>query len=255
MENDTVTEKIALVTGGSQGIGLAVVLKLVESGARVVVCGRSEKRWQDALLTHPSLLDRTEFIAADLSEESAIEILFRRIEQAYGRLDIAVNNASPAVESNGFFGSVSFKNIKKTLELDLCAQLLCLQHELKLMSSGAAIVNISSIHGISAAPGATAFSAAKFGLEGATKSLALEYIGNGIRINSVAPGVTLTPRVEGQIANSSNEDMRKKEIEASIPLRRMAQPQEIANAVCWLCSDEASYVVGHTLVVDGGLSK
>lgn len=248
-------QKIALVTGGSQGIGLAVVLKLVAMGLRVVTCGRSEKRWQGALLTHSSLIDSTEFITTDLSQDSDIEDLFRRIKQDYGRLDVAINNASPAVESNGLFTSVSSANIKKTLDSDLWSQLLCLRHELNLMVAGGAIVNISSVNGISATPGAAAFSAAKFGLEGASKSLALETIERGIRINSVAPGVTLTPRVEEQIANSANAGKRKKEIEATIPMRRMAQPVEVANAVCWLASDEASYIVGHTLVVDGGLSQ
>jgi len=248
-------QKIALVTGGSQGIGLAVVLKLVAMGLRVITCGRSEKRWQGALLTHASLIDSTEFITTDLSQDSDIEDLFIRIKQEYGRLDVAINNASPTVESNGLFTSVSGADIKKTLDSDLWSQLLCLRHELNLMAAGGAIVNISSVNGISATPGAAAFSAAKFGLEGASKSLALEYIERGIRINSVAPGVTLTPRVEDQIASSANAENRKKEIEATIPMRRMAQPAEVANAVCWLASDEASYVVGHTLVVDGGLSQ
>ena len=120
---------------------------------------------------------------------------------------------------------------------------------------GGAIVNVSSINGLRATPGAAVYSAAKHGIEGITKSLALEVIGQGIRINAVAPGVTLTPSWEARLAAAESPSAMKASVEQIVPLKRFASADEIANAIMWLCSDAASYVVGHTLVVDGGLSQ
>ncbi|GAA6151220.1 SDR family NAD(P)-dependent oxidoreductase [Pseudoteredinibacter isoporae] len=248
-------DKVALITGGSQGIGLATVNQLVRQGAQVICCGRSQKNWENAVEANPELKDAVEFIATDLNNEHATEILFKRIEQTHGRLDIAINNASPTVASHGLFANVPTAKLKETLDADLWSQMFCLQREIALMPSGGKIVNVSSVNGLSATPGAAAFSAAKFGLEGITKSLALEYIQQGIRINSVAPGATLTPRVQQQIDSAPSPENRLKEIESRIPLKRMGRSNEVANAICWLCSDQSSYVVGHTLVVDGGRSQ
>lgn len=248
-------DKIALVTGGSQGIGLATVIQLVEQGASVICCGRTQKHWDKAVEDNPILKDSAEFLAADVNNHNATDILFKRIKQQYGRLDIAINNASPAVASHGLFGSVAPQLLKETIDSDLWSQMFCLHREISLMKSGGCIVNLSSINGIMGTPGAAAFSAAKHGIEGLTKSLALEYISKGIRINSVAPGATLTPRVQQQINSAPNPEARQKEIEAHIPLKRMASSQEVANAIIWMCSDSSSFVVGHTLVVDGGRSQ
>lgn len=248
-------DKIALVTGGSQGIGLATVNLLLRQGATVICCGRSQKNWDKAISDNPELADKVEFIATDLNSEHATDILFKRIEQSHGRLDLAVNNASPTVASHGLFASVPSSKLKATLDADLWSQMYCLQREIALMNGGGKIVNVSSVNGLSATPGAAAFCAAKHGLEGITKSLALEYIQQGIRINSVAPGATLTPRVQQQIDSAPNPEQRLKDIESKIPLKRLARSNEVANAIVWLCSEQSSYVVGHTLIVDGGRSQ
>lgn len=254
-EHNEFTNKIALVTGGSQGIGLATVSQLSRQGARVITCGRSQENWDASVANDPELGQNVEFVATDLNDEAATENLFKHIEEAYGGIDIAVNSASPAVASHGLFATVHPQRLKETLDADLWSQMFCLHREISLMNSGGKIVNISSVNGLSGTPGAAAFSAAKFGIEGVTKSLALEYIQHGIRINSVAPGATLTPRVQQQLDAAPSPENRLKEIENRIPLKRMGRSNEVANAVCWLCSDQSSYVVGHTLVVDGGQSQ
>ncbi|MBN1984274.1 MAG: SDR family oxidoreductase [Chitinivibrionales bacterium] len=122
------------------------------------------------------------------------------------------------------------------------------------MHKGGVIVYITSVSGIKPSPGAALYGTAKAGLENLTKSLALEYIKNNIRMNSVAPGVTYTPRWQERLQDQPNPEELKKSIEAQIPLKRFGCPEEIASAVIWLLSGESSYVVGHTLVVDGGIS-
>jgi NAD(P)-dependent dehydrogenase (short-subunit alcohol dehydrogenase family) len=251
------TGKIALVTGGSQGIGLATAQQLLASGARVITCGRSSDKWAAALTQFPSLND-VDFQAVDLTQAAALKNWFADIRQRYGRLDIAVNNFATGNRGVGAFASLAEGDLTSALHATLRAPMACLQEEIALMlnnKSGAAIVNVSSVNGLRATPGAALYSAAKHGIEGISKSLALEYIAQGIRINSVAPGVTLTPSWEARLAAADSPGAMKAEVEAMVPLKRFATPEEIANAIVWLCSDASSYVVGHTLVIDGGLSQ
>lgn len=253
----TLTGKVALVTGGSQGIGLATVYQLVASGAKVITCGRSSGKWADVLARFPAL-DGVDFWAVDLTQPSSLKNWFADIRQRYGRLDIAVNNFATGNRGVGSFANLAEDELTTALHAALRAPIACLQEEIALMltnKSGAMIVNVSSVNGLRATPGAAIYSAAKHGIEGISKSLALEYISQGIRINSVAPGVTLTPSWESRLAAAESPAKMKAEVEALVPLQRFATPEEIANAIVWLCSDASSYVVGHTLVVDGGLSQ
>ena len=249
--------KIALVTGGSEGIGLATVVQLVAKGATVITCGRSGDKWTKALARLPLLVD-VDFQAVDLTQPVSLKNWFAGIRQRYDRLDIAVNNFATGNRGVGAFAEIAEDDLTSALHAALRAPMACLQEEIALMlknKSGAAIVNVSSINGLRATPGAAIYSAAKHGIEGLSKSLALEYISQGIRINSVAPGVTLTPSWEARLAAAETPAALKTSIESLVPLQRFAAPEEIANAIVWLCSNAASYVVGHTLVVDGGLSQ
>ncbi|MDK2124940.1 SDR family NAD(P)-dependent oxidoreductase [Parachitinimonas caeni] len=241
---------VAFVSGGSKGIGLAVVQGLQRRGYQVITCGRSRENWQQALDHSPELAD-VEFHAIDLLQPQAITELFAQIRSCHGKLDVAVNNASPAIASAGAFNGVPAEALLNTLMADLWVPTQCLQQELQLMTTGAAIVNISSVNGLRPTPGAAMYSTAKHGLEGLTRSVALEAIEHGIRINAVAPGATWTPRSQQRMAGNS---ALKAQTEQAIPIKRLAQAEEIAAAVLWLLSDQASYVVGHTLVVDGGLA-
>ena len=249
--------KIALVTGGSQGIGLATVMQFAAKGASVITCGRTSDKWAAVLVRHPQLTT-VNFQVVDLTNPSALSIFFADLRQRYGKLDIAVNNFASESRGVGEFAAVAGSEIDSALHATLRAPMACLQAQIALMQgnpAGAAIVNVSSINGLRATPGAAIYSAAKHGIEGLSKSLALEYIGQGIRINTVAPGVTLTPSWEARLAAADSPSTMKANVEAMVPLRRFASADEIANAIVWLCSDAASYVVGHTLVIDGGLSQ
>ena len=243
--------KVVLVTGGSKGIGLETVKTFVAKGYKVITCARSIDTWRDVIISNPDL-SIVDFQAVDLSDRKQIDELFSHISSVYGQLDIAVNNASPKIRSEGKFIDVAVDDLYDTLVNDLWSHTLCLKHELQLMSKGASIVNISSVNGIRPGPNAAMYSASKHGLEGLTHSVALEAIKDGIRINSVAPGVTWTPRWEER-QTSQNPNVRS-EVESAVPIGRFAKTTEVMNAIEWLSSEKSSYVVGHTLVVDGGLS-
>ncbi|NOI25523.1 SDR family NAD(P)-dependent oxidoreductase [Vibrio mediterranei] len=242
--------KVALVTGGSKGIGLHVVLRLVNQGYKVVTCSRSKEAWSSALAEYPEL-SSVDYHSVDISDEQQLNQLFSYISNQYGKLDVAVNNASPALVSRGQLSEVDTPLLKETLQVDFFSQALCLRAELQLMNTGASIVNVSSINGLRPTPNASMYSASKHALEGLTRSVALENIGAGIRINAVAPGVTWTPRWEERQIESPNV---RSEVSEVVPIKRFGNVDEIVNAIEFLLSDKASYVVGHTLVVDGGLS-
>ncbi|MEC5218576.1 NAD(P)-dependent dehydrogenase (short-subunit alcohol dehydrogenase family) [Actimicrobium sp. GrIS 1.19] len=244
-------KKVAFVSGGSKGIGFAVVRALVRQGYFVVTCGRNTTTWAGCVEEFPELGQSVDFQECDLSQAAALEQLFAYVGKTYRQLAVAVNNASPAITSGGQFAQIHADALMGTLLSDLWVPALCMQHELKLMKDRGAIVNISSVNGIRPTPGAAMYSAAKHGLEGLTRSVALEAIGQGVRINAVAPGVTWTARWEQRIADGKAS---RAQVEEMIPMKRFAAADEIAAAVTWLVSDDASYVVGHTLVIDGGLA-
>jgi len=242
--------KVALVTGGSKGIGLDLVLRLVELGYRVVTCSRSEAGWGKVLAKYPEL-DTVDHRVVDIADQEQLAGLFSYIESEYKKLDIAVNNASPKLVSRGYLHQVDIELLKETLNVDFLCQALCLRAELKLMGPGSSIVNLSSVNGLRPTPNASMYSASKHALEGLTRSVALESIGSGIRINAVAPGVTWTPRWEER--QVENENIRS-EVSQAVPMKRFGRTNEIVDAIEFLLSDKATYIVGHTLVVDGGLS-
>ncbi len=244
-------EKVALVTGGSKGIGLFVVLDLLKEGYKVVTCSRNSLTWQQSQEKYPQLR-LVDYQECDLSKRESIASLFEHIKKNYNCLELAVNNASPAIKCTGEITEFSDEDINYNLFSDLHSPMLCIKHELSIMGAGARIVNVSSISGLFPFKNIPIYTASKFGLEGLTKSLAVKYASKNIRINSVAPGYTMSPRWEKRLEEASNPEEVKQAVINKIPLLRYGKPQEIANAVLWLLSENSSYVVGHTLVVDGG---
>lgn len=242
--------KNILITGGSRGIGLECVKRFHKDGWNVITCSRNKKTWLGNLQLFPELCN-VDYVETDVSDDGSLNRLFEYIGSKYNYLNAAVNNASPKIISQGGFRGIPAENLFSTLKSDFWSYVVCLQKELNLMDSGSCIVNISSVNGLRPCAGAAMYSAAKHGLEGLTRSVALEAIQNGIRVNAVAPGVTWTSRWEER--EHSNPNIRK-EVETEIPIKRFAVESEIVNAIEWLCNAKSSYVVGHTLVVDGGLS-
>lgn len=241
---------IALVTGGSKGIGLEAVKRLLGLGYQVVTCSRNAETWLTQLSSNPEL-SAVDYLNLDISVVADREALFTHIQKKYTKLDVAINNASPKLESSGLFESQDSNVLKHTMMQDFWAHAECLKQALILMPNSGAIVNISSINGFRATPNAAMYSACKHAIEGLTHSVAIEAIEKGVRVNTVAPGVTWTPRWQDRAVG---EPELKEKISSQVPIKRFAMASEIVDAIEFLISKKASYIIGHTLVVDGGIS-
>ena len=247
----TLDGKVALVTGGSTGIGKASALAFAREGARVVVGDTNAEEGKRTVDEIVGSSGEAIFVRTDVSSSADVENLIRQATEAYGRLDCAFNNA-------GIIGSIatpsheySEEDWDRVIGVNLKGVWLCMKHEIPqmLQQGGGTIVNTSSIWGVVGASGFSAYVATKHAVAGLTKTAALEYIGSGIRINAVNPGPIETAITQSvfQVVPEMQE-----QILTTTPIGRMGEPREIAEAVVWLCSDASSYVVGHTLLVDGG---
>jgi NAD(P)-dependent dehydrogenase (short-subunit alcohol dehydrogenase family) len=244
---------VALVTGGGSGIGRAVALELADAGATVVVSGGHDERALTETVEQITVKGgRAAAVRADITVPAQVEAMVERIRREYGRLDVAVNNAG--VASWGLVADMSAEEWNGTVDVNLTGTWLCLKYEIRarVEGGGGAIVNIGSRIGAHMRePHQSAYAASKSALSTLTKSAAGEYIRRGVRINAVSPGPTDTGLALWPGETVADRDAR---IARTIPIGRMAQPAEIAAAVRWLVSPEAAFVVGHDLVVDGGMS-
>lgn len=245
-----------MIAGGTTGIGLAAAKAFVASGAKVVVAARNPERGAEAQLALRELGGDAVFRICDVSESAEVAALVAFVMDRFGRLDCAVNSAAsgskPAITHE-----ISDDEAGKIMATDFAGVFNCMKHEIETMlsSGGGTIVNISSVNGLSGTPTAAVYSAAKHAVIGLTRSAAKEYIARGVRINAVCPGATDTPRRERRMTQLSPEQRveAEDELARAIPIGRLARPEEIANAILWLSSPASAYVVGHSLVVDGGL--
>ncbi len=240
---------IALVTGGGSGIGQATARLLAERGAQVVVADVNEEA---AHGTAREIGASAAAIAVDVADAASVEAMVAFAVSQFGGLDWACNIAGIAPEPKPFHEH-SYADWQRTIDINLSGVFFCMQHELRQMLGqrrGGAIVNMSSGAGVVPAPGQPQYTAAKHGVLGLTKQAAQEYAAVGIRVNAVLPGQTETVPMRAYLdaMPDGGEKMLRR-----LPMKRMATPLEIAQAVVWLCSDEASYVNGDSLVVDGGL--
>lgn len=234
-------DRVALVTGGTRGIGRGIADRLVEAGARVVVCGRTPPPEAD-------LPDGISFLAADVSDPASVAELVDTIVADRGRLDIVVNNAggSPGADA----GTASPRFTEKVVALNLTSALQVAQAANRVMQSqprGGTIVNIASLSGMRPSPGTAAYGAAKAGLINLTTSLAMEWAPK-VRLNCVSAGIVRTELFEDYYGGPQGAAA----VAATVPLGRVAEPVDIANATVWLASDLASFVSGANLVVHGG---
>ena len=243
--------KVALVTGGSTGIGRATALAFAREGAKVAVADVAAENGEETARLIQIAGGQAFFFEADVSAATDVEAMINNTVTSYGRLDIAFNNAGIEGEIGISTHEYPDEAWDRVMGINLKGVWLCMKYEIieMLKTGGGAIVNTSSIWGLVGAQGASAYVASKHGLVGLTKAAALEYAQQGIRINAVNPGPIRTPMVDRFIATIPEFDSQ---MTAREPVGRMGTPEEVAEAVVWLCLDAASFVIGHTLVVDGG---
>lgn len=245
--------KVALVTGGASGIGQATAVVMAREGARVAVADRAEADAAGTVALINSAGGQAIAIGGDVTHEADVAAMVARAVSAFGRIDCAFNNAGIAPRAVGPVGQrlheLSQEAFDRMLAVNLTGVFLCLKHEVMQMLSqggGGAIVNTASIAGLIGLATSGHYVAAKHGVVGLTKSAAIEYAQDGIRVNCVNPGYITTPMTTETIAE------RGEDILAKVPMRRFGVPGEIAEAVAWMCSDRASFMTGAAHVVDGG---
>jgi NAD(P)-dependent dehydrogenase (short-subunit alcohol dehydrogenase family) len=244
------SDKVALVTGAGSGIGRAVAQSLATAGAKVMVADFNE---ETAARTSAELKKSgAEAVSrrTDVSKTDEVQQLIAFTIQTFGRLDCAVNNAGIQGELAST-ADCTEENWDRIVDTNLKGVFLCMKYELRemLRRGSGAIVNIASNFGVVGSPQMPAYSASKHGVVGLTKTAAIEVAARGIRVNAVCPGPTLTPLAEAVIKDTPGII---EAINSRLPIGRMASPEEIARAVAWLCSDEATFVVGGIFPVDGG---
>jgi len=243
--------KVVLVTGAAYGIGRAAAIGFSRKGAKVVIADLDAKRGEETLQRIKADGGEAIFVKTDVSLEQDVNALVEKAIQAYGKLDCAFNNAGI---HKHFVSTVDFTETdwNEMIDVNLKSVWLCMKYEIRQMlkQGKGAIVNTSSAAGLVGAPSNPAYPASKHGVVGITKSTALEFARKGIRVNCVCPGPTRTGMNEELTA--TNPEMVKA-MDQKVPMGRIGEPEEVAAAAIFLCSDEASYITGHALPVDGGI--
>jgi NAD(P)-dependent dehydrogenase (short-subunit alcohol dehydrogenase family) len=240
---------VVLITGALTGIGRAAAVAFAETGNRVVVSGRRTDAGEALVSELRSLGAEAEFVQADVRKEDDVRRLVDQTVERFGRLDAAVNNAGTEGKP-GLVVDQTAETYAATFDTNVLGTLLSMKHELRVMTpqGSGSIVNISSTYGHEGARGASVYAGSKHAVEGMTKSAALEVAGSGVRVNAVAPGPTET----GMLNRFTGAPERKAASAAGVPLGRIGQPKEIAQAIVFLASDATSFVTGQIVTVDGG---
>ena len=241
--------QVILITGALTGIGRAAAVVFAQEGARVVVSGRRDKEGQELAAELQALRAEAIFVRADVRNENDVRDLVDRTVARFGRLDVAVNCAG----TEGKPGPVTEQTAETyaaTFDTNVLGTLLSMKHEMRVMLTqrSGSIVNVSSTYGHTGAAGASIYSASKHAVEGLTKSAALEAAASGVRVNMVAPG----PIETGMLNRFTSTAERKAGLAATVPLKRVGRPEEIAQTIMFLASDKASFITGASYLVDGG---
>jgi NAD(P)-dependent dehydrogenase (short-subunit alcohol dehydrogenase family) len=241
---------VVLITGALGGVGHATALAFAREGARLVISGRRDDAGQAVASELRGLGAEVEYVRADVRHEADVSHLIDRAVERFGRLDIAVNNAG----TEGQVGPVteqSTSNLEETLATNVLGTFLLLKYEMRVMlkQRAGSIVNLSSIAGKVGIAGASVYAASKHAVEGLTKSVALEGVEAGVRVNAIAPGPVATEMLE-RFTGGNHET--KAGFLATIPAKRPATPEEIAQAIVFVASDKSRYLTGQSIPVDGG---
>jgi len=240
--------KVSIITGAAQGIGLATALKFAAEGAIVIVCDMHPASVDDAVAQCRALGASAEGFVADVTQRAAIDALVAQVIAKFGRIDVLVNNAG--ITQDARLQKMTIEQFDKVIDVNLRGVFHCAQAVADVMvaQGSGVILNASSVVGIYGNFGQTNYAASKFGVIGFTKTWSRELGPKGVRVNAVAPGFISTPMVAAMPTKVVQD------LEAKVPLRRLGQPEEIANVYAFLASDEASYINGAVIEVSGGMS-
>lgn len=242
--------KVALVTGASSGIGRATALAFAAKGAKVAIASRRGGESAETLEQIRAAGGEALFVKTDVSQPAEVEALVRQVVEHFGALDFAFNNAG--IEGDAYVPLADYPEStwQQVLDVNLTGVFLCMKHELPhIVAAQGAIVNMASVAGLVGGRMGAAYHASKHGVIGLTKAAAMEYAQQGVRINAVAPAVIHTPLAERAFFHDEKLAAR---VVSHHPMGRVGAPEEVAKAVVWLCSDEASFTTGHALPIDGG---
>src|SRR5258706_2170627 len=245
------SSSVVLIPGGLTGIGRAAAVAFAKKGAKVVVAGRRDEAGEALAKELRSFGSEAEFINADVRKDDEVRALVDKTVARFGRLDVAVNNAG----TEGQVGPITDQTAESyaaTFDTNVLGVLLSIKHEVRAMQGqgSGSIINISSTYGHEGAAGASVYVGSKHAGEGITKSVALEYAKSGIRVNAVAPGATDS----GMLTRFTGTPERKAALVTGVPMGRLALTDELANAIVFIASEDASFITGHVLNVDGGRS-
>src|SRR5947199_5523198 len=247
MNNGKLNGKVALVTGGTSGIGKATAIAFARAGAKVVLTGRREKEGAQVVAEIKKLGGDAAFVRGDIANDADVKALIDFTVEKFGRLDIAFNNAG--VEWKGPLDQATEAEYRRIFDINVWGVLNSMRHEIPVMlkNGGGAIVNTSSVSGHVGLPQVSIYISSKHAVEGLTKSVALEFAKQNIRINAIAPGVIATEMLD----RFAGDELRD-QITSTVPVARVGVADEIAAAVLYLASDAAKFTTGTSLIVDGG---
>ena len=249
-QNEFYKGKVAFVTGAGSGIGRATALAFAGAGASVMVADISEEGSRETARLIEEQGGRAFAVKCDVTRAEDVKVALDKTIEEFGRLDFAFNNAG-IEQRNAAIADFEEDEWNRIIDTNLRGAFICMKYEIPLLlkQGGGAIVNVSSGAGVIGIKGGGAYAAAKHGIIGLTKSAALDYAGQNIRVNAVAPGYIATAMMD-RFTGGTAEGRSK--VVSEEPIGRMGEPEEIADAVLWLCSDASSFVIGHALIVDGG---
>jgi NAD(P)-dependent dehydrogenase (short-subunit alcohol dehydrogenase family) len=249
MSNSVASNSVVLVTGALTGIGRSTAVAFAEDGAKVVVAGRHDEAGEALVEELRSFGSEAEFINADVRKEDDVRALVDKTVARFGRIDAAVNAAGTEGQP-GLVTEQTAESYAATFDTNVLGTLLSMKHELRVMQAqgSGSIINISSTYGHAGGAGASVYVASKHAVEGMTKSAALEAASSGVRVNAVAPG----PIETGMLDRFTGTPERKAALLKTVPLGRVGDPADIAHAAVFLASEDASFITGQILTVDGG---